>query len=116
MKRPLSPNEEAWARHLIGHGTTDTAPPSVAQRLRWLNFLDSAFAGDRCGCGTCPSIELVGDDGTAPRGASCHVLQGGTADLLALLHVVDDRPAYLEGAPRPGLVMTDFPPVDTSGA
>ncbi|WP_145952701.1 hypothetical protein [Tessaracoccus aquimaris] len=109
MSRALHPTEAAWARHLIGYGASFGASPSVAQRLRWLDYLGSATAGKECGCGTCPSVELVGADGVTPSGPSCYVLEGGTRDLLVLLHVIDDRPAYLEGAPSPGLSIPEFP-------
>lgn len=110
MARSLSPDEIGWARYLVSHGTALGPAPAVTQRFGWLAQLDGALAGEGCDCGTCPSVELL-VDGTAPApdAAPDFVLYGGTNDMLVLLHIVADRPAYLEGAPGCAAGATSFP-------
>lgn len=111
MSRPLSVNEAAWARHLIRYGEAVSGSPSVTQRLAWLDFLETATAGKTCSCGTCPSVELLDAGGLCASGPASCVLEGGTTDLLILLHVIDGRPAYLEGAPSTHAAVPAFPAI-----
>lgn len=114
MARPLTPEEKGWARFLISHGHTLEQPPGVTERFAWLDLLDDAIVTRPCPCGTCPSVELSGPDGVALTGRPAHVLYGGTPDLLVLLHIVGERPAYLEGVPTSNHDVCTFPPVETA--
>ena len=58
--------------------------------------------------------QLSGPDGVALTGRPAHVLYGGTRDLLVLLHIVGERPAYLEGVPTSNHDVCTFPPVETA--
>lgn len=112
MPRPLTDVELGCAKALVRYGCGGPCPPSFSQRLRWLTFLDTATACDACGCGSCPSIKLGDAEGHVSDGASSHVLVGGDGRLLVLLHIIGDRPAYLEGAPVDDAGVTSFPEPD----
>lgn len=98
MARALNPTELAWARHLIGRGACLEQTPCVTQRRAWLDFLGRPPLAEPCSCGQCPSVGILDEDGRAASGPASFVLHGGTRDMLILMHIVDDRPAYLEAA------------------
>ena len=87
---------------MIGSATPVDDEPAVSDgdRARWLARVPATRAGERCGCGTCPSIELTDAAGSTPgTGRSGAVLEAGAPGALLLLFVDDDRPSYLELAP-----------------
>lgn len=55
-------------------------------------------------------MAILDRDGATASGAASHVLHGGTRDMLILLHIVQDRPAYLEGASATTAPVQEFPP------
>lgn len=109
MTRQLTDVELGCARALVRYGCGGESPPALTQRMGWLAFLDTATAGEACGCGTCPSIELADADGLVRHGSSSHVLVGGDGHILVLLHIIGDRPSYLEGAPVDDRRVASFP-------
>lgn len=91
------------------HG--DESSATAADRLRWREQAGTVRAGRPCGCGTCPSVELVDEDGRTPEGRSSRVvLSAGAPGALVLLFVDDDRLSYLELAPDEDEVFEEFPP------
>ncbi|NYD67557.1 hypothetical protein [Agromyces atrinae] len=67
--RALTPRERGALEALIGWGTTNDGPVTSADRARWLTQAAGTWAGDACGCGTCPTIELTDAAGATPRSA-----------------------------------------------
>lgn len=87
-------------------------------RARWRAQLPGVRAGERCGCGTCPSIVLTDEAGTPSRQPDDRaVLEGWTEDALILLFVEGDRLSHLELAPLGEAVVAAFPdPADVRTA
>ena len=100
--RALTSREEAVLVAMIGSATPFDGEIAVGDgdRARWLAQVPATRAGERCGCGTCPSIALTDATGsTVGRGRSGVVLEAGSPGALLLLFVADGRPSYLELAP-----------------
>lgn len=69
-------------------------------RARWRAQVAETRAGRRCGCGSCPSVDLTDLAGVTPgTDDSRVVLEGSTTDALLLLFIDDGRLSYLELAP-----------------
>lgn len=102
VPRPLTSREQAALVALITRGVSADGDVVVTgeDRDRWLQQVPDTRAGDRCNCGTCPSIELTDRSGTTPGEWDRRVvLEAGAAGALLLLFVDDDRLSYLELAP-----------------
>ena len=101
---------------MIGSATPFADEPAVSDgdRVRWLAQVPATRAGRRCGCGTCPSIELTDATGsTLGRGRSGVVLEAGVPGALLLLFVDHGRLSYLELAPlTEDAVFRQFPAVE----
>ena len=97
---------------MIERGVPDDGVVGDADRREWLELVPWIRAGDRCGCGTCPSIELVVDERPGTAGGPRIVLVAGVAGALLLLFVDGGRPSYLELAPVGDERITEFPPAD----
>lgn len=84
---------------------------TAADRGRWLAQLRHTRAGNSCGCGTCPSIELMDPDGSTPDETSPTriILETSTPEWLLLLFIDDDQLSYLELAPFSDLPVLEFP-------
>ncbi len=100
---------------MIARGSTDRAV-SASDRHRWSADAATVLAGRSCGCGRCPSIELVDESGAEIVGSDRIVLSGwidtdnpnGAAMLL--LFIDGGRPSYLELAPlTDDVVYAEFP-------
>lgn len=121
MTRTLTEVEAAWVLALLEHGTTSPDGPhaSSQDRRRWREQLPHTRVGGHCGCGSCPSIELVDVAGTAPEFADRIVLEGSLTDLadprgqpsqaIVLLFIDSDRLSHLELAPMDDVSVPAFP-------
>ena len=100
MTTELSPRQREVLLALINKGRSSDAVVTAADRGRWRATVDATRVGRPCGCGTCPSVELVDLDG-GERGSELSrvVLAGDVPGALVLLFVDDDLPSYLELAP-----------------
>lgn len=69
-------------------------------RAGWRAQVAQTRAGRRCGCGSCPSVELTDLAGVTPdMDVSRVVLEASTTEALLLLFIDDARLSYLELAP-----------------
>lgn len=68
VPRPLTSREQAALVALITRGVSADGDVVITgeDRDRWLQQVPDTRAGDRCNCGTCPSIELTDRSGTTP--------------------------------------------------
>lgn len=111
--RPLSPAERELLVVLITDGVDSWSEIEITaeDRAAWLAQVPETFAGTRCGCGTCPSIELVDAEGCTPDAEKTRiVLEASTDGALLLLFIDDDRLSYLELAPtEPEAAFDAFP-------
>ncbi|WP_432522823.1 hypothetical protein [Kineococcus sp. SYSU DK006] len=101
----------AW---LIDHGAPfdpDQRVVEEADRARWRAQLTAVRAGRSCGCGTCPSIELVHPAALRAAGADGHpVVEGSTAGAVLLLFADGgDHLSYLELAPTGEQIFGELP-------
>lgn len=113
MIRELTDREREVLQLMITHAPVSWGGPgaSAADRLRWREQVATVRVGRACGCGTCPSIELVDDRGRSPDDhGSRVVLSAGAPGAVILLFVDDDRLSYLELAPVDEQVFDEFPP------
>ncbi|MEJ5913169.1 hypothetical protein [Pseudokineococcus sp. 1T1Z-3] len=102
VPRSLTPREEAVLVEMITRGRhqDDDVVVTAADRSRWLAQVPGTRAGARCGCGSCPSIELTDAAGETPDMQDDRVvLEAGATGALLLLFIDDDRLSYLELAP-----------------
>jgi hypothetical protein len=111
--RPLSDRERDLLVALIARGTEPGADRAIAasDRERWAGQLPGVMVHGTCGCGTCPSIDLIRDSGGRPAPTRQTVLEASTSNAFLLLFIEDDRPTYLELAPLSDEPITEFPPV-----
>ena len=111
--RPLTPIERDLLIALIEEGADLSSGVEItaAERAAWLSQVAATFAGARCACGMCPSIELVDADGRSPECDQRRVvLEASTDDAVLLLFIDDDRLSYLELAPiDPDATIDAFP-------
>lgn len=99
---------------MIARGSTDGVV-SAADRERWNVDAATMLAGRSCGCGRCPSIELLDESGGEIMGPDRLLLSGwidadslkGAATLL--LFIDGGRPSYLELAPLADNIYAEFP-------
>lgn len=67
-------------------------------------------AARRCGCGSCPSVDLTDLEGVTPDITDSRVVvEASMADALLLLFVDDGRLSYLELAPLDEKAHSRFP-------
>lgn len=115
--RPLTDREEALLVAMITSGASALGgdPVSAEDRAWWLERLSVTRAGHACGCGTCPSVELIDAtwSGSADQRSHHVVVEASTPGAVLLLHVDDDRRlSYLELAPvDDAKPFTEFPAV-----
>lgn len=114
MVRKLTDRERSVIEAMI-----DLAAPfegdsvSAEDRTRWRAQLPQTFAGETCGCGTCPSIELTDVNGNKPDTDSEQViLVAGCNGAILMLFIHEDRPAYMELAPPSNTPILEFPHPD----
>ncbi len=86
-------------------------PVEPAQRSAWRDQVARTRVSGRCGCGECPTVDLVAEDGTEPQGPRTTLLassgegglilfiDGGRLSCLELFPTRDDR---VEEFPHPG--------------
>ncbi|GAA1999095.1 hypothetical protein JL107_12060 [Nakamurella flavida] len=111
--RELTAREREVLIAMIERGMDHEGRPTAADRERWLVSVPGVRAGSRCGCRTCPSIELTDARGLRqPEHAVRIVLEAGTKDGL-LLFVDDDRLSYLELAPFDDEGVAEFPSAES---
>ncbi|MGO0578109.1 hypothetical protein [Ornithinimicrobium panacihumi] len=102
LPRELSADEMAVLRAMVDHARRLDSPTPVtdADRQRWRAQLPTARAGRRCGCGTCPSVDLTDETGRVrQRERSRVVLSADAPGAMLLLFIDDDELSYLELAP-----------------
>ena len=107
MPRQLSEAEHALCDALIRHGYDPNCHVAESSRERWLAKLDSTQVCGECGCGLCPSIELITGAAAGDRARDTSVLGprvvlgAGIRDGVAivLLFIDDDQPSFLEISP-----------------
>lgn len=100
--RRLASDEEALLLALIeqGVGLDDEAVVTDTDRADWRSQVARTRAGRRCGCGSCPSIELTDLAGATPDMQDSRVVfEASTTDAVLLLFIDDGRLSYLELAP-----------------
>lgn len=109
--RPLSVRERDLLVALIDRGTEPDADRAItaSDRERWAGQLPGVMVHGTCGCGTCPSIDLVRGSGDRPTPSRQTVLEASTSIAFLLLFIEDDRPTYLELAPFGDEPITEFP-------
>lgn len=105
--RPLTIRERETLEWMVLNGTADP-PPSDEHRRAWLAQVPGVMVHRTCGCGACPSIDLVPGDSPGPR----TVLAGEAEGLGLALFIDDGRLTYLEGFPLEDGVFPVFPPVE----
>ena len=113
MGRDLTDRERETLTFMVEHAgvSADERPVSYEARQRWLAQVATARAGDRCDCGTCPSITLENAHGYTPTGGRRVVLSAGHPDASLLLFIDGDRLSYLELAPHGDEPHPEFPPL-----
>lgn len=112
VPRRLTSGEEAVLVALIERGVCLDEDVVVTKddRTRWRAQVAQTRAGRRCGCGSCPSLDLTDLAGVTPHmGDSRVVLEASTAGALLLLFVDDGRLSYLELAPLDEKSYRQFP-------
>ena len=112
VPRPLDDRERAMLVAMVERGTAvdEDVVVTPADRARWLAQVPATWAGQPCGCGTWPSVELTDADGVTPAGEQTRVvLEGSTTGALVLLFVDDDRLSWLELAPTGDTSFSRFP-------
>lgn len=100
--RRLASDEEAVLIALIEQGVCldEDVVVTETDRAGWRAQVAQTRAGRRCGCGSCPSVDLTDLAGVTPdRQDSRVVIEAGTTDALLLLFIDDGRLSYLELAP-----------------
>jgi hypothetical protein len=110
--RELSDRERELVVLMIDHATCVDTDERVeeAHRARWRAQVATTRAGRRCGCGTCPSVELTDAAGVTPEATSSRVVLGAELEqATVLLFIDDDRLSYLELAPTDERTYADFP-------
>ncbi|MBF4513953.1 hypothetical protein ITJ66_15810 [Plantibacter sp. VKM Ac-2885] len=109
--RPLSARERDLMVALIARGTDHGADRAVtaSDRERWAGLLADTSVHGMCGCGSCPSIDLVPESDDRPSTARQTVLEASTSTASLLLCIEGDRPTYLELAPWGDEPITEFP-------
>ncbi|WP_369070166.1 hypothetical protein [Kineococcus terrestris] len=110
--RPLTARERGALTALLERGTSvdDERTVTGEDRARWLAQVPGTFAGRRCGCGSCPSVELTDAAGRTPAaGDGRVVLEASAPGALLLLFVDEDRLSYLELAPLDDDGVEEFP-------
>lgn len=100
MPRPLTEKERATLKHMLT--ALPAQHPAHAQ-------IAAVQAGAACGCGTCPSIELLAG---SESGTERLVIGSAAPGALLLLFVDGGRPSHLELAPVDDDVrFSEFPPM-----
>ncbi|WP_432547994.1 hypothetical protein [Kineococcus sp. SYSU DK004] len=110
--RPLTDRERGALTALLERGTGSAGgrPVTAEDRARWSAQVPGTLAGRRCGCGTCPSVELTDAAGRTPAsGDGRVVLEASAPGALLLLFVDEDRLSYLELAPLDDAGVAEFP-------
>ncbi|AZH84688.1 hypothetical protein EAO79_18615 [Plantibacter sp. PA-3-X8] len=109
--RPLSVRERDLLVAMVARGTEDGVDRVIAasDRERWAGQLADISVHGTCGCGTCPSIDLVPESDDRPSTARQTVLEASTSTASLLLYIEGDRPTYLELAPWGDEPITEFP-------
>ncbi len=116
VPRALTALERDVLVWMLRHGCRGEAVApdrDAADRRRWLAQVDAVRVRGGCACGSCPTIDLGGDDGPVPAQGPRVVLEAGTDRFLLLLFVDDDRLSCLELAPVDDEAFPAFPPVAT---
>jgi hypothetical protein len=113
MGRELTDRERETLAFMVEHAGVSAGerPVPYEARQRWLEQVATARAGDRCDCGTCPSITLENAHGHTPAGGRRVVLSAGHPDASLLLFIDGDRLSYLELAPHGDELHPEFPPL-----
>ena len=109
--RPLSVRERDLLVAMVARGTEDGVDRVIAasDRERWAGQLADISVHGTCGCGSCPSIDLVPESDDRPSTARQTVLEASTSTASLLLYIEGDRPTYLELAPWGDEPITEFP-------
>lgn len=119
--RPLTAEERRMLERILRTGVvfSDDDQPTPAQREAWLATLPDITAGNMCGCGQCPSIELLYRGGVVPGSDAERAaadsgdevsgvediprivldLPDGPKDAMIMLFIDGGIPSYLELAP-----------------
>ncbi|MDN5725400.1 MAG: hypothetical protein L0G99_05630 [Propionibacteriales bacterium] len=112
MRQLTRTEEELITLMITSAPDTGDAVHSAERRRAWLTQVPHTRAGARCGCGTCPTIELIDLNGDAPgMGIERIVLSAGSPGALLLLFIDDDQLSSLELAPLEDGPAMDFPEV-----
>ena len=110
--RELTRRELEVLAFMIDHATCSYPDEGVedADRGRWRAQLATTRVGGRCGCGSCPSIELTSTAGVSPQMTGSRVVLEAQADeAFLLLFIDDDQLSYLELAPMGDWPFAEFP-------
>lgn len=70
-------------------------------RQKLLGTLGRLSVGEPCGCGKCPSVELLVDGQGVPAGQSQVILEAFISEGIVMLFIDDGLPSYPEIAPNP---------------
>lgn len=99
MTRPLTPQQRDVIAALITNATLfDGGEVDAARRKGWLEGVDKLSQGEPCGCGACPSVQLLFDGRPTPESSPRTVLSADGFNSMVLLFIDDDKPSYLEVA------------------
>ena len=112
MHRDLTEAEHAVCEALIRYGISAETPITDERREEWLALLSNTSVCRECGCGICPSVELVYQGQPVPTGRDRCVLEATIASngALVLLFIDDGLLSYLEVCP----VEDEYVPMPTA--
>jgi hypothetical protein len=112
MSRAPTKREREVISFILSVGIECDEPITASDRERWQQREAGIRVGERCRCGTCPSVALEDEDGPVPPADTQRVLEVDCPGALVYLFINDDRPSYLELAPITDEVFDEFPAVE----
>jgi len=112
MSRAPTTREREVISFILTVGIEFDEPITASDRERWQQREPGIRVGERCRCGTCPSIVLEDEDGPVPPSDTQRVLEVDCPGALLYLFIQDGRPSYLELAPLNDEVFDEFPAVE----
>lgn len=102
--RAMTAHEQSVLEAMIRHASpfdSESEPPSITDRARWLAMIKDLSVHRLCGCGTCPTIDLAYKGVPVESGehTTGTILEAGIREAMILLFINNDIPGCLEVAP-----------------
>lgn len=99
MSKPLTLQQRDVITAMITNAKLFDGSEIGAERRRgWLEGVDKLSQGEPCGCGMCPSVQLLFDGRPTPESSPRTVLSAEGFNSMVLLFIDDEKPSYLEVA------------------